>query len=167
MARRVIRGSEISEPGNYEFCWATTTESGEVVKNARNVVVTQHGDHFYFRWANENFVEYPCGHEGMRCDLGDTPACWFVRIEGDVLGPDEVIQPGDVGLFPGGEPAPVIADTGLTVGQLRTMPGRHQCTVIRPMLMHPFDMDAGIYELEPSTAVNGAAVGTPGLQATG
>lgn len=165
----------ISEPGNYEFCWATTTESGEVVKNARNVVVTQHGDHFYFRWANENFVEYPCGHEGMRCDLGDTPACWFVRIEGDVLGADDVIQPCDMWLFPGGEPAPVFAATGLTVGQFRQMADRHGCTVIRPTSMHPFDMknltsydlDAGTYDFEPSTAVNGAAVGTPGLQATG
>lgn len=75
--QQLIFGADITEPGNYELCWVTNSEDGEVSATTRNVVVTEHAGFFYLQFADQDFQPYPCSHEGLRCDLLNPLTAWL------------------------------------------------------------------------------------------
>lgn len=97
-SERIIFGQDVSEPGRYRLCWLTSGETGEITHSTRNVVVAQHGPFFYLQFADEDFKPYPCGHEGLRCDLLDSMVAWLVEVE-HVLADDDLLEAGDVARF--------------------------------------------------------------------
>ncbi len=162
---RIIFGAMVSAPGKYQLCFVTHSEDGEVSATRRNVIVEQHGAFFYFQWADADFNPYPCDHVGLRCDLLDPSASWLIEVDGEIVQPDSVIEPGDEFYFAGGERSLIAAEHhGQTVRHLRDSLFGPGCTVIRPRCQHPFDMQT----LTSCDVVAGKCFeprGVPGLQA--
>lgn len=148
-----ILGVMVDRPGRYELCFVTHTESGEVTHTKRNVVVEQHGAFFYMRFANEDFQPFECGHEGLRCDLISETTGWFMPVALQ-LNDDETIESGD--LLHGMHDCTLIDQFWVSEKVSALTEGNEIFKVLRPVKN----------KNEHSTAVNGAAVGAPGLQAT-
>lgn len=147
---QIIFGAFVDAPGRYELCWVTHTEAGEVTATTRRVVVTQHGPWFYLQFTDENFQPYPCSHEGLRCDLLDPSVAWL-RPVALVLSEDEILADGDFQVrVDGSGRTTVVAQSDF--GKKAACLMFNKWVVLRPAKL---------------TAVNGAAVGMPGLQATG
>jgi hypothetical protein len=94
-SQQIIQGAMVDSPGRYQLCWITHTEAGDVQSTTRNVVVAQHGAWFYLQFADENFQPYPCGHEGLRCDLLDPSSAWLIPVAIE-LAAHQTIEPGDI-----------------------------------------------------------------------